>query len=210
MKKLSLLFIWPCFAVAGLNTQQAGSSALKDEESFIVTSWLSFPEKFFDDLSEDSCFLKSERTIKEVMRRAESSGSTVALYNYGGWSGEPEIQIRIKEHIGAPNLKMVYNFHHAHVQTNRFAQVLEQMLPYLSAININGMRKEGPKIIPVGKGDLEAGMPEQVCLAGFRGLIGILDIKTASILHLSSMKILSVRIYWQKRSEIKTKPTITL
>jgi len=136
--------------------------------------WLSFPESYFAGLSEDSCFVKAERAIKQVIRNAEASGSTVALYNHGGWFGEPENQIRIIEHIGDPNLKMVYNFHHAHEQTDRFAQVLEQMLPYLSAININGMIKEGPKIIPVGKGDLEAGMLEQVYLSGFRGSIGIL------------------------------------
>jgi len=44
MKRFSLLFIWPCFAVAGLNAQQTGTPALTDGENFISTTWYSEEE----------------------------------------------------------------------------------------------------------------------------------------------------------------------
>ena len=55
-------------------------------------------------------------------------------------------------------IRIVYNFHHGHHQLDRFGELLELMLPYLSAININGMKVEGPKIITLGQGDRELEM----------------------------------------------------
>ena len=48
------------------------------------------------------------------------------------------------------------------------------MMPYLSTVNINGMRKEGPKIISLGDGDLELEMLHELKNSGFSGSIGIL------------------------------------
>jgi hypothetical protein len=48
------------------------------------------------------------------------------------------------------------------------------MLPYLSTINLNGMRAEGPKIIPLGNGDRELEMLKAIQASSFSGSIGII------------------------------------
>ncbi|MFZ5939206.1 MAG: sugar phosphate isomerase/epimerase family protein [Bacteroidota bacterium] len=148
-------------------------NTLRDEK-VSTELWLSFPESYFDGLDEAGKLAKAEKAIRAVQSRAAESGSTVALYNHGGWFGEPENQIRLIRNIDPEHLRIVYNFHHGHLQTERFPELFERMLPYLSAVNINGMKKEGPKIIPVGEGDLEYAMLKKVYDSGFTGTIGIL------------------------------------
>jgi sugar phosphate isomerase/epimerase len=116
------------------------------------------------------------RTIAEA---AAAIGCKVGLYNHGGWFGEPENQIAIIKALGAPNVGIVYNFHHAHDQLDRFPEILPKIQPYLYCININGMLKDGErrgkKILTVGDGDRELAMLKLVQQSGWRGLIGILD-----------------------------------
>jgi len=50
----------------------------------------------------------------------------------------------------------VYNFHHGHHQIDKFPALLEMMKPYLWTVNLNGMKRDGPKILDIGAGDLEA------------------------------------------------------
>jgi hypothetical protein len=69
---------------------------------------------------------------------------------------------------------MVYNFHHAHAQIDRFGDLLPKMLPHLRAVVINGMRPEGPKILPVGSGSHERRMLRVLADSGYQGPIGIL------------------------------------
>jgi hypothetical protein len=55
-----------------------------------------------------------------------------------------------------------------------FQELLDQMLPYLSTININGMKIEGPKIITLGEGDRELEMLRTIKSSDYTGPIGIL------------------------------------
>jgi hypothetical protein len=48
------------------------------------------------------------------------------------------------------------------------------MEPYLMAVNLNGMRKGGPKILPIGDGDQELKMLKVIRRSRYRGPIGIL------------------------------------
>jgi hypothetical protein len=48
------------------------------------------------------------------------------------------------------------------------------MLPYLKAININGMNVNGPQILPVGQGESELEMLKTIKASGYHGPIGIL------------------------------------
>ncbi|MDA0195799.1 MAG: hypothetical protein O2951_12270 [Bacteroidetes bacterium] len=48
------------------------------------------------------------------------------------------------------------------------------MLPYLWSVNINGMKKDGPKIITVGQGEEEQQMIQLLLDKGFSGPFGIL------------------------------------
>jgi sugar phosphate isomerase/epimerase len=117
--------------------------------------------------------------IRPIAEAAARIGCSVALYNHGGWFGEPENQLEIIRELGMKNVGIVYNFHHGHDQIGRFAGLVRQMLPHLLAVNINGMIKEGEKrgqkILPVGDGDQELQMFQAIVDARWSGPVGILD-----------------------------------
>ncbi len=136
--------------------------------------WVSFPDHFFEGLTDSEKHEKAVDAVKEILAEAEEIGCTVALYNHGGWFGETENQIGIIKAIGSEKLRMVYNFHHGHHQLDRFEELFEMMLPYLSAVNINGMKAEGPMIITLGEGDRELEMLRFIKESGYSGPIGIL------------------------------------
>ena len=52
--------------------------------------------------------------------------------------------------------------------------MLAVMQPYLWVVNLNGMVKGGPKIVPIGKGDHEKQMLQTLKQAGYTGPFGIL------------------------------------
>ena len=68
------------------------------------------------------------------------------------------------------------------------------MLPYLTTVNLNGMRKNGPKILPLGDGNMELEMMKTLKDSGFSGSIGILghkddeDVKISLQKNLDGMK----------------------
>jgi sugar phosphate isomerase/epimerase len=114
------------------------------------------------------------RPIRWIAEEARKIGCSVGLYNHGGWFGQPENQLAILQEVGMPNAGIVYNFHHGHEHLERFPELFAKMKPHLLALNINGMRKEGPKILGVGKGDRELEMLQLVARSDYHGLIGIL------------------------------------
>src|SRR6185312_5894565 len=76
-------------------------------------------------------------SLKPLAEEAAKAGCSLALYNHGGWFGEPENQIAIIEYLkkqGIENVGMVYNLHHGHEQTDRLAAILKQAMPYLKAV----------------------------------------------------------------------------
>ena len=106
--------------------------------------------------------------------RASEIGCKIALYNHGDWFGDPTNQINIIKGLKDKNVGIVYNFHHAHEQLDRYDDLIDMMKPYLWTVNLNGMRKDGPKIIDIGKGDEEIHMMQKLKSIGFQGSIGIL------------------------------------
>lgn len=118
------------------------------------------------------------RALKPVAEAADKLGCKLALYNHGGWSGEPENQIAVVEMLKLKNVGIVYNLHHGHDQLDRFPELLKKMQPYLLALNLNGMVKDGErtgkKILPLGAGDLDLSLLKTIRASGFAGPIGIL------------------------------------
>ena len=55
-----------------------------------------------------------------------------------------------------------------------FPNIVKKIKPYLSAVNLNGMRKDGPKILPIGEGDFEKEMYDILIKEGYNGPWGIL------------------------------------
>lgn len=119
---------------------------------------------------------KRLRTIAEA---AAKIGCSVELYNHGGWLGEPETMAAIAEAIKLPNVGIVYNLHHGHDHLARLPEALKKMLPYLHAVNINGMTKDGDKkgakILVLSKGDLDLELLKTIRDSGYKGRIGILN-----------------------------------
>jgi len=162
--------------------------------------WLSFPDSYFEGKSEEQNLELAVQTIREILPRVEEAGCSLALYNHGGWFGLPENLVRIVNAIGPGKIKIVYNFHHGHERLDYFREDFSLMLPHLSAVNINGMKKEGPKIITIGEGDQELDMLKFVLEAGYEGPIGILghtegeDIGPVLERNIKGLKLLSEQI----------------
>ena len=116
----------------------------------------------------------ASRPIAYLAAEAAKLGCSVALYNHGGWFGEPENQLAIIERLGMKNVGIVYNFHHGREHVARFPELFAKMQPHLLALNINGMKKDGPMILPLGEGDCELEMLKVVKQSGWRGPLGIL------------------------------------
>lgn len=117
--------------------------------------------------------------IRPMAEEASKIGCQVALYNHGGWFGEPENQIAIIRRLMLPNLGIVYNLHHGHDHLDRFAELLAKMKPYLLALNLNGMVREGDqkgmKILPLAQGDLDLALIKTIQASGWAGPVGILN-----------------------------------
>lgn len=116
--------------------------------------------------------------IGPIAREALKRGHKVALYNHGGWGGEPENQIAVLGEVNLPNVGIVYNLHHGHDHLDRFPDLLKLMKPHLLALNLNGMvkggDKAGMKILPLGQGDLDLTLLKAIAASGYAGPIGIL------------------------------------
>jgi len=70
--------------------------------------------------------------LRPLAQEAGKIGCSLALYNHGGWFGEPENQIAIIERLqaeGIKNVGMVYNLHHGHNHLDRLAALLPKMMP---------------------------------------------------------------------------------
>ena len=122
------------------------------------------------------------KRVKEIALAGAAIGSRVALYNHGFWFGEPENQIAIIEQLrkeGITNVGIVYNLHHGHGQVERFPELMQKMKPYLVALNLNGMVKDGERngqtILPLGQGDLDLELLRTIAASGWRGPIGLLN-----------------------------------
>lgn len=156
--------------------------------------WVSFNEQFFEGLSEDEKLEKAVSAIAEIHQRVSAIGCKIGLYNHEGWFGEPENQIKIIESLGVNDIGIVYNFHHAHQQIDDFSKLVRQMKPYLLAVNLNGMRKEGPKILPIGQGNKEKEMLKILKDSGYQGSLGIIghtegeDVRVVLARNLSGLR----------------------
>jgi len=151
------------------------------------------PGKDFAGLPREKKVEAASASIADLASKAEAIRCKVGLYNHGGWFGEPDNQIAIVQHVKMRNVGIVYNFHHAHEQMDRFPELLRKMMPHLLAVNINGM-KLGTKILPVGDGDRELAMLQTLKRSGYRGPVGILghreelDAEESLTLNLNGLK----------------------
>jgi len=162
--------------------------------------WVSFPENYFDDLTEPGRLEKAVEMVGYVSGLAGELGCRVGLYNHGGWFGRPENLVQICEALPGNKVGIIFNFHHTHDMIDEFPELVKEMMPYLWAVNLNGMNRGGPKILPVGSGEAEAGMLTALKTAGYAGPFGILghvddaDVEVILKANLEGLKILKSKL----------------
>lgn len=139
-----------------------------------TTLWVSFSNNFFEDLPQKQSMNRAIEMIKFIYKKAKDMGCNIALYNHKGWFGDPDNQVEIIKALPQYDLSMVYNFHHAHEYLDDFPQIVKKIKPYLSAVNLNGMQKDGPKILSIGEGEFEKEMFQLLTDEGFNGPWGLL------------------------------------
>lgn len=146
------------------------------------TIWLSFSNNFFKELDQKESLDLSIKMIKFIKLKADDLGCKLALYNHHGWFGNPHNQIKILEELRTDSITIVYNFHHAHEYVDQFPEIARKIKPYLSYVNLNGIKKEGPQILTIGHGDYEYDMIKILNDEGYNGPWGILGhIKTKDV-----------------------------
>lgn len=161
---------------AGLNDEAKKLLGVIEKHTITPQLWVMFAES---PVKEQAAKVQAAaRALRPIAEAAAKLECKVALYNHGGWSGEPENQIAVIEALGLKNVGIVYNQHHGHDHLDRFPALLKTMKPHLLALNLNGMVKGGDrvgkKILPLGAGDLDLGLLKVVRDSGYAGPIGIL------------------------------------
>jgi sugar phosphate isomerase/epimerase len=149
------------------------------EETGLETQiWMSFPENYFEGMTEEERMKKATKMVSYICDEAKNLGCTVGLYNHGGWFGNPDNLVNIVQALPEKEVGIIFNFHHAHNLLDDYPQMVKNMLPYLWAVNLNGMNPIGPKILPIGEGTEEREMIEILKNNGFSGPWGILGHRT--------------------------------
>ncbi|WP_397447597.1 sugar phosphate isomerase/epimerase family protein [Polaribacter sp. R77954] len=136
--------------------------------------WVGFYPNYFDKLSDAESLQQSVAMISYLSEKAKKLGCKIALYNHGGWFGKPENQLRIIKALPKEDLGVVFNFHHAHDSLDNYRENIKKLFPYLWSVSLNGMKKEGPKIITIGKGNLEKSMINELFKLNYQGTFNLL------------------------------------
>jgi outer membrane protein assembly factor BamB len=166
-----------------LNDEARGILAVIERHKITPQLWITGGGNPTKDEAEQRARVDSEAArLRPIAEAGARLGCKIALYNHGGWFGEPENQIEIIERLkrdGITNVGIVYNFHHGHDHIMRFAEMFRRMQPHLLCVNLNGMLKEGDKhghkIIHLAEGDQELAMLKVIRDSGWFGPIGIID-----------------------------------
>lgn len=177
--KLRAIWLWIDGTTDRVGELNAGNRAVLEAVRTAgqpVEFWLGMHANVFAALPDDEARVRHGAALIAYVRdqAAAAAGSTIALYNHGDWFGETENELRLIAAVGDPTIGLVFNFHHAHAMIEAFPRLLPRMLPHLRAVNLNGMRPEGPKILPIGAGTHEAAMIRLLIHSGYRGPIGVL------------------------------------
>jgi sugar phosphate isomerase/epimerase len=156
--------------------------------------WTSLEDDFFKNLSEEESLAKAVEMISYLSNEMEEMGGGVGLYNHGGWFGNPDNLVKIVKSVPGKNVGIDYNFHNAHKFLDTYPTMAKNMVPYLWAVNLNGMNPGTREILQIGGGTEEARMIRILEDAGYNGPYGILghrkdaDVKSVLTGNLEGLK----------------------
>ncbi len=147
--------------------------------------WVMFPRGAFDKASQEKRLESMITAFSDMARAAKDAGCRMGLYNYGSWFGDVDMQLAIIKGVRERTeieIGTVFNFHRGHQHMEDFAIAIRRMQPHLMAVNLNGMKqvdagKTGGSalILPVGEGDAELSMMQELVDCGYQGPIGLID-----------------------------------
>ncbi len=179
-QQIQLIAVWtPVNTAAPLEEPHIRSFLDGVDRHRIRPQWWVTLEQW-DRVPEDQRLAGAVATLRPLQAEASRRGLELAIYGHGrdAWFTQPEHLIAIAEQFRSPGqgqpVGIVYNFHHAHSHLDRFAEVFPKLLPHLVAVNLNGMKADGPMILPIGEGDREQDMIGIIHRAGYRGPVGLL------------------------------------
>lgn len=115
--------------------------------------------------------------IREIVEIAKPYGCAVHLYNHNRWFGQPDNEVAVIEQLkkaGVEGVGMVYNFSHATDDIPDFPAIWKRIKPYVVAVNITGMGKNGNRLIPPSQGEKELEMMRTILESGWRGPVGLI------------------------------------
>ncbi|MCA9104766.1 MAG: ThuA domain-containing protein [Planctomycetales bacterium] len=147
--------------------------------------WTINPSPALD--TQDERVRAAAEQLLPLVEKTRELGLPLGLYNHGGWGGEPENLAAVCEYLrrehDAAHVGIVYNFHHGHEHSPRFAERLASMVDMLICLNLDGMldptevnvNDQRFKIVPIGTGRYERRMIDAIQASGYSGPIGILD-----------------------------------
>lgn len=139
--------------------------------------WMIAPSQLADSNAERVA--RNARAMQPFLADARRLGCQFALYNHGGWSGQPDNLIamvrRLRQQEKTSAIGIVYNFHHGHEHLDQFPAAFQRMLPYLLCVNLDGVTPGGPIVLPLGHGEKDLEILKMVRDSGYSGPIGILD-----------------------------------
>src|SRR3954471_5483359 len=114
--------------------------------------------------------------IRAIVELAQPYGCPVELYNHNQWFGQPDNEVAVIEQLkklGVTGVGMVYNFSHAHEDIADFPAIWKRIQPYVVAVNLTGMGKNGNRLIPPSQGDKELDMMRTILESHWRGPVGL-------------------------------------
>lgn len=173
--KLQSVWFWIDRDSVGYLGEENEMLLAKMKENDVQTEcWFSFGPSFFEGRADDEKLIRAIAFIRNFRDRAREMNCTLGMYNHGSWFGNPLNQLAIIDSLGSDHLGMVYNFHHAHHEIEEFPELMKKMNDHLLCVNLNGMDKQGEKIVALGQGEEELDMLQTITDSGYQGPIGIL------------------------------------
>jgi hypothetical protein len=136
--------------------------------------WVTLSDQGLEELSDEGKYEKLAQRVDLLANEMAKLNCRVGLYNHGGWGGQPAHMVGVVKKLKSDNVGLVYNYHHAHDDLENLDENFNLMVPYLYCVNLNGMNRKGPKILPIGQGEMDLEIITMIKNSSYKGPIGII------------------------------------